>query len=355
MLEERRRRLRARLGELSLDGLILLSSENVRYLSGFTGSEGTVIITGDGGYFLTDSRYTTQAGQEVPGFEIITFKKKLDGLKDVMAQAGIGRLGFEASVVSFGMYQDIAAAVPEVELVPLKKELDEIRMVKDGEEVELIRKAVAIGAEGFHKLLDKLKPGAVEREVASELEYSMRQGGGERLSFDVIIASGWRSALPHGIASDKRIERGELVVVDFGTSYKGYYGDETQTVVVGPANDKHKEIFEIVVEAHARAISAVRPGVSLKEIDAAARSFIAEAGYGDYFGHGTGHGIGLAVHEPPRVAPGSEVVAQPGMVFSIEPGIYLPGWGGVRLEDLVVVTEDGCRVLSPIPKELKIL
>lgn len=346
--------MRRRLEGLSIDALIIFSLENVRYLSGFTGSEGTVIISGDDGYFLTDSRYTTQAGDEVSGLKIYTFKKKMDGIKEVVG-AKIRRMGFEASALPFGIYEDLSSALPRVELVPIRQELDTIRMVKDGEEIECIREAVKIASQAFLDILDEIKPGRQEREVAYELEYAMRKGGGEKLSFDVIIASGWRAALPHGIASHKRIERGELVVVDFGTRYKGYYGDETQTVAVGSVDDKQKEIFNIVKEAQARAIEAVRPGISMKDIDAAARDFIAEAGYSEYFGHGTGHGIGLAVHEPPRVAPNQEILAEEGMVFSIEPGIYLPGWGGVRLEDLVLVTRDGCQVLSPLPKELRVL
>lgn len=353
--ENRARRLRERLDVFSVDALLILTLENVRYLSGFTGSAGALLVNRTGGYFITDSRYTTQAASEVAGFEIKCYRDKVGGLIEIIKEEGLKRIGFEPEGMTYGCYWSLSSARPEVELVPVKKELENLRLVKEEEEVESIRRAIEIADTAYQEVVKKIAPGQREREVALELEHAMRKAGGDALSFDVIVASGPRAALPHGKASHKTIEEGELVIIDFGISYQGYFSDETHTVAVSRADEKQKEVFQVVKEAHDLALAAVKPGVKYEEIDRAARDYIKRAGYGDYFGHGTGHGIGLAIHEPPGIRPGVEGVAEEGMVFTIEPGIYIPGWGGVRLEDVVLVTEKDGQVLSTLPKELKII
>src|SRR3972149_6066034 len=299
------------------DAILITGIENIRYLTGFTGSSGVLLITDNGGIFFTDSRYTEQACKEAKG----KVKKELKGVK----------------------------------LVPLKDRLTLLRGVKSKGELRLISGAVDIAYKAFEKLLPSVKPGKREEDLAIELEYLMRKGGAEGLSFDVIVASGVRSALPHGKASDKLLKIGDPVVIDFGARYKGYHSDETVTLFIGKASERLARVYPTVKEAHDRAIDAVRPGVRFSDIDKAARDFIDRAGYCKSFGHGTGHGVGLNVHEGPSISPNSKGVAEEGMVFTIEPGIYIPKVGGVRIEDMVVVTRDGCRVLTRIPKEMTII
>jgi Xaa-Pro aminopeptidase len=245
--------------------------------------------------------------------------------------------------------------LPDVELQPLGAALDDLRVIKSMDELQLLARCSEIASEALLGVLASIKPGAREREVALALEFAMRRTGADDKSFDFIVASGPRGALPHGKAGDKVIQAGELVTIDFGAVYAGYHSDETVTVAVGTPDSRQMEIYTTVKDAHDKAMEAVRPGIGLKELDGVARQFIEERGYGAYFGHGLGHGVGLEVHEKPTVSFRSDQTAEEGMVFTIEPGIYIPGWGGVRIEDTVVVTMDGCRPLSKVPKQLMIL
>ncbi len=265
----------------------------------------------------------------------------------------VKRLGFEGSALTWETYQNLKNHLPRITLVPLTAEISDLRACKDPAEVEKVRQAIRIASESFSETVPRLKPGVREKTAGDFLEFRMKRRGGEASSFPLIVASGPRAALPHGKASEKKMEKGEMVVVDFGVRRQGYHSDETKTIILGKPDGKQKKIYELVRKAHDKAIKSIRPGVSVRAIDRAAREVISRAGYGPFFGHGTGHGIGLAVHEAPTVSPRGKGVAEPGMIFSVEPGVYLPGWGGVRLEDLVLVTDRGCEVLTYLSKELK--
>lgn len=339
----------------SLDALLVTSLQSIRYLSGFSGSDAVLLLTADTGCFLTDSRYTTQAGNEVTAFPVAGYKVKLDAVADWLGRFGGTRVGFVASQLTVEVHSELSARLTGIELVPLKDELSAIRAVKDAEEIALIEAAAGLASSALLEILPLVKPGALERDLALELEIVMRRKGADDKAFDFIVASGERGALPHGRASEKALSAGELVTFDFGALFKAYNSDETVTVAVGKPDAKLLEIYAIVKEAHDRAIEAVRPGISLKELDGVARSFIEQRGYGPCFGHGLGHGVGMEIHEKPLVSFRSEDTAVEGMVFTIEPGIYIPGLGGVRIEDTVVVEKSGCRLLTRVSKELQVL
>jgi Xaa-Pro aminopeptidase len=337
-----------------LDGILFVGLENIRYLCGFTGSDGAFVITQRESYFLTDSRYWTQADEEVKGSQIIHYKKKMEGIFSLLFDLKIRKIGFESASLPFSAYQFLTERLAnETKLIPLEEELRNLRAVKDTQELILIRKAIDISSHAFSQITKTLKESVVEREVALEMEIFMKASGAEALGFDIIIASGKRSALPHGKASDKRIEKGDFILIDFGSGFQGYHSDQTRTVVCGNPSAEQEKIYQIVKEAHDKAIEKVRPGIPMSEVDGAARDHIRNQGYGEYFGHGTGHGIGLAVHEDPVVNGENKGPLQEGMVFTIEPGIYIPDWGGVRIEDMVLVTPHGVEVLTYLPGELR--
>jgi len=336
-----------------LDAILFWGRENIRYLCGFTGSDGVLIFTRDGQLFLTDSRYTEQAKSEVTGAAVAQYRQKISGVGRILKSLRVRRLGFEAAAINFDSYHKLQQRLPRVFFTPLSRELTGLRAVKEAEEVARIKKAIQIASDSFRKTASRIMPGFSESAIAESLEYQFRRRGGEKPSFDTIVASGYRAALPHGAASKKNLEKGETVVVDFGTSFQGYHSDETKTLILGKPDARTRRIYEIVLRAQAKAIQTVRPGVKGREIDAAARGLIVKGGYGDFFGHGTGHGVGLAVHEEPLISPRGNQAVEEGMVFTIEPGIYVPGWGGVRLEDMVRVTSKGCERLTSLPKEIK--
>jgi len=339
--------------EKQVEGILFFSPENIRYLTGFSGSEGYLFVGMDENLLLVDSRYITQAHEETKECRVSLLDN--GGIKGEAAQIsalGLKRLGFESQSISVALFEQLQESLKQVELVPLKDELEQLRGSKTGEEIDMIRQAIGIAEETWKTVLETVTPGAQEAEVALELEYRMKKRGAEGTSFDCIVASGPRAALPHAQPTSRPIEEGDFVLFDFGSRYRGYCSDETCTVIIGRATEEQRRIYGIVKDAHDRAIAHVKPGVRLATIDAAAREFIDQAGHGEHFGHGTGHGVGLAVHEWPVVAKNSQDVAEEGMVFTIEPGIYLPGWGGVRIEDMVLVTADGCEVLTTIPKDL---
>lgn len=344
------------LAACGLDAVVFMHLPNIRFLCGFTGTDGVLAVTGEGDCFLTDSRYTTQAKQQVTADELREYSVKLDGLVAFLEQAGARRIGFEAQTLPYAIVERLREkGGAQREWVPLTREVLSLRGLKGDDEIAALLEATRLNAEAFEEVLPLIRPGAVEREIALALEIALKRRGGEEKAFDFIVASGPRGAMPHGVASDRKIGAGELVTIDFGVRFGGYHSDETVTVAVGEVSQRLQEIFATVLEAHDRAMARVRPGVPLKEIDAVARDFIAERGYGDYFGHGLGHGVGLEVHEFPTVSPRSEEVAREGMVFTIEPGIYVPQLGGVRIEDMIQVTVDGCRLLTRLPKTLRVL
>jgi Xaa-Pro aminopeptidase len=352
--EEQQKAARETMDLHHLDGILFTSLENIRYLCGFTGSDGAYLLTQKESLFLTDSRYWTQTDEEVRKSQIIHYKKKIDGITSLLLNLGLKRIGFESISLSFSLYRSLLEKLAnESELVPLENEIKNLRAVKDSQELASIRKAIDLSSKAFQHILGMLKEGVVEREIALEMEWFMKRNGAEAIGFDIIVASGKRSALPHGRASLKRIEKGDLILIDYGSRAQGYHSDETCTVVCGNPSSEQKKVYQVVKEAHDKAIEKVRPGISIHEVDVAARDYIRNCGYGDYFGHGTGHGIGLAVHEDPVVNSENKELVREGMVFTIEPGIYIPNWGGVRIEDMISVTSQGVEILTYLSKELK--
>jgi Xaa-Pro aminopeptidase len=347
------RRLEKLMRRKELDVILFWGGENIRYLCGFTGSDGALICSRGGRIFLTDSRYTEQAKREVANAAVSTYRQKIPGITRVLKTLRARRVGFEAAAVNFDSYRRFKEKLPRVSFIPLSGEFSGLRAVKEAGEIASLEKAARIASESFAKTIARVRPGYRETAFAEALECRFRQMGGEKPAFDTIVASGYRAALPHGRASEKKMAFGETVVIDFGTRFRGYHSDETKTLILGKPDAKTKRIYEVVRRAQTKALQAVRPGMTGREIDAAAREVIRKAGYGKYFGHGTGHGVGLAIHEDPAISPRGKAVVEEGMVFTVEPGIYLPGWGGVRLEDMVRVTARGCERLTYLSKEIK--
>lgn len=343
--------IREELKKRNLDALLITNPYNRRYLTGFTGSAGVVLITPEDALFLTDFRYVEQAEQEAKDYTIIEHEPQLvNELKNQVKRLGINRLGFEAEHVTMAEYNEFKERL-ECELSPTTGIVETLRMIKTDEEIAIIQKAAEIADKAFEHILDVIKPGVREIEIANELEYVMRKLGATQSSFDTIVASGVRSSLPHGVASEKKIEAGELVTLDFGALYKGYCSDITRTVAVGNVSDELKEIYHIVLEAQERGVAGIKPGMTGMEADALTRDFITENGYGKQFGHSTGHGIGLEIHEGPALSPKSSTLLKKNMVVTVEPGIYIPNVGGCRIEDDIVLTENGNERLTRSTKQ----
>ncbi|KUO78663.1 MAG: Xaa-Pro dipeptidase [Desulfosporosinus sp. BRH_c37] len=347
-------RMRQQMHVENIDAYVIIRPENGRYLSGFSGGEATLYITTEKAFLLTDFRYIEQAKGEVPKFEIIkTGQDHFESLAEIGRQAQ--RVGFEGDFVTYENFGKLKNGFPQAELLSLPNLVSYLRSVKDQAEIETLRQAVKIADDAYANVLQTIEIGQKEEEIGLVLEYYMRRAGASGGSFEFIVASGVRSALPHGTASSKKIHLGEFLTMDFGAIYQGYCSDITRTVFLGQPQDKHREVYEVVLAAQRAGIAAVAPGRTGKEVDAVARKIIEDAGYGDYFGHGLGHSVGLAIHEGPNLNTREERVLEPGMVITVEPGIYIPNWGGVRIEDMVLVTENGCDVLTQAPKELIIL
>jgi Xaa-Pro aminopeptidase len=330
---------------------------NIRYLCGFTGSAAALLVTGEGSIFFTDGRYTAQAQAEVEGARLVLGRKA--PLVILMAwlarshERAATRLGFESEHISFAGYQGLVDGFPRgVRLRPTVGLVERFRMIKEPEELEKMRSAAHLGAELFDRVRATIRPGVSELEIAAEMEHAAARSGAEGMSFPTIIASGSRSALPHGRASSQPIPHSGFVVCDFGVILCGYCSDMTRTVHVGPPSEEARSAYSAVLEAQQAAVHAVRPGRKTGEVDRAARKVLIKNKLGKYFTHSTGHGVGLEIHEGPRVAAGQQEELRPGMVITIEPGVYLPGKWGIRIEDMVVVTDRGCEVLTSTGKEL---
>ena len=349
----RRTRLASRLVELGADGFLLTRPPNVRYTTGFTGSNGQVLLAPDGAAFFTDGRYTAQARHEVPDLERVTY---LDGFLQPVVQAarrlGVGRLGFESGGVTFQTYEELRAAAEGIELVPVRGEVERQRWVKEPEELAALERAQAVTDDAFDAVVGRLRDGVSERELAFELEAEMRRAGAEGLSFDTIVAFGEDAAEPHHEPTDRTLSRGDVVKMDFGGLVDGYHADMTRTVAFGEPPARLRDVHELVRMAQQAGIEAVRVGATGAEVDAGARAVIEAAGLAEHFTHGLGHGVGLEIHEGPRLRRGSDDVLPAGAVVTVEPGVYLPGVGGVRIEDMVEVREDGRRALPRASKDL---
>ena len=355
-----RARLQAAGEEVSkhrLDHLLVTHLPNIRYLSGFTGSSGVLLVSRTGSILFIDGRYTEQAKEEVRDAKVvITARQALPGAADWLARRGSRTkslsIGIEAEHLTVADRRRLVALLPKrLRLREVPPLIEHARMTKDSDELVLIRKAVTTGARLFDIALKAIRPEGREVDVAAKMEYAAREAGAEGMSFETIIASGVRSALPHGRASEARIATGGFVVCDFGVILHGYCSDRTRTVYVGSATEEARRIYGAVLEAQLAAIDAVQPGVSVGSVDQAARKVLQKNGLAKYFTHSTGHGVGLEIHEAPRVAKGQPELLRPGMVITVEPGVYLPGKWGVRIEDMVAVTEHGCEVLDPTQKE----
>lgn len=335
-----------------LDGLLIMSPKNRRYVSGFAGSSGALLITNEDAILVTDFRYTEQADEQASDFDIIEHKIPMP--KEVAKQVerlGLKKVGFEKDHVTYSLFETFRNEL-DAELIPTSGLVEKLRLIKTDDELSILKDAVKIADDAFEHILGYIKPGVKEIDVSNELEFFMRKQGATSSSFDIIVASGYRAALPHGVASEKEIQSGELVTLDFGALYKGYCSDITRTVAVGEISDELKEIYNTVLEAQLKGMEGLKAGITGKEADALTRDYIKEKGYGDYFGHSTGHGIGLDVHEGPGLSFRSDRVLEEGMVVTVEPGIYVPNVGGCRIEDDAVITKDGNERLSRSSKDL---
>jgi Xaa-Pro aminopeptidase len=344
-------RVRSALRQLGLDAILIGQPENRRYLSGFTGSAGWLIMTVDRAVLATDFRYLEQVRREAPAFELVRIATKFeDLLPGLLRDLGVGCLGFESQHVTVDQWSTWKEATEAVEWIPLRDTVESMRAEKDEAEIEALRLSAALTDAAFAHLVEVIRPGMTERDAAWEIESHMRTHGASKVAFDLIVAAGPNGALPHARAGDRPIQAGEPIVVDIGCVVDGYCSDMTRTFCLGQPNPKYLEVWEIVLHAQQVAEAAIRAGMSGVEADAVARERIAAAGYGDFFGHGLGHGVGLAVHEGPRASRLSEDTFEAGMTLTVEPGIYLPGEFGVRLEDLVLIQADGIEILTNTPK-----
>ena len=355
-MKDRVTRLAANLSDNELDALLISSPENRRYLSGFTGSAGYLLVTPQRQTLFTDSRYTEQAGNQSPHFEVIQTKPGLDWLTDALKETGSKRVGFESDHMTVASYNRALDAIKEEDalsgtsLIATSGITEELRVIKDKEELAELQKAIDASDRAMEAVRPTIQAGLTEKEVAWRMEVAMREFGADNRSFDTIVAAGANGAMIHHRADDTVIEAGVPIVIDMGARINGYCSDLSRTVVVGEPDEMFHKIYNIVLGAQLTAINTVRPGLTGEGCDALSRDIITEAGYGDNFGHSLGHGVGLAVHEYPRVGPKAENELKPNMVFTVEPGIYLSGWGGVRIEDIVVLGEDGATVLSKAGK-----
>lgn len=352
--DERLDKLRHAVRQEGLDAFLVSEVANVTYLTGFSGDSAYLMISQDHTWLITDGRYTEQAAAEAPQCDVVLHKTSLAKCSaEVARSAQVKTLGFEPGAMTFATYTELTEALDGVQAVAKKGLAEKLRQVKDEEEIARIRKAVALADAAFRTLRTRLVPGQSEAQVATELEYEMRRLGARKCAFESIVAARERSSLPHAHATEAVIGPGDAVLIDWGAELDQYCSDCTRVVFLTPPDARWRGIYEIVREAQALAVAAVRAGVSGRDVDATARKHIEQAGYGDAFKHGLGHGVGLRVHEGPNLSWRSEDTLAAGMVVTIEPGIYLPGWGGVRIEDVVVVRQDGPEVLSSLPKELE--
>ena len=340
--------------EKELDGIIINNLKNVYYLTGFWGSNGTVFISRDRQILVTDARYIIAAKQEVTGFEIFAERDELATIAKIAKDTGLSRIGFEDEI-SVSYYHRMQGAFEGLELIPQTQFVEALRMIKDETEIATIRKACSISDQAFHDALEFIKPGKTEIEIANFLDFRMREVGAAGLSFDTILASGINSSKPHAHPMHKPVELGEAITMDFGCLYEHYVSDMTRTIYLGHVSDEQAEIYNTVLKANQALIDQAKAGLGFRDFDKIPRDIIVEAGYGDYFTHGIGHGIGLDIHEEPYFSQTSTEVIRSGMVLTDEPGIYIEGKYGVRIEDDILITDKGCELLTLAPKELIVI
>ena len=346
--------LRGKLSSYRVDGILFSNMNNIRYLTGFTGSEGFLVLSAKSALLLVDGRYTTQAESEVQQISVIQYSNKIQGIQQATSDLGLKIMGFEASFVTVEMYHDLTQKLKVAKLVPLGDELRLLRACKDHQEIVLMKKAATIGSAAITTLANKIKPGWTEREAALELEILARRKGAEQLAFETIIASGENAALPHAKPTNRKIRKGDFVVIDFGVKYQGYCSDETCTFAIGELTGDQNNAYRAVLKAHDEAIASIRAGIAVADVDAVVRKVLGKK-YSRYFVHGTGHGVGIEVHEAPRLAPASQDVLAAGMVVTVEPGLYYPGLWGIRIEDTVLVKKKCCEIITKMNKKLIVI
>jgi Xaa-Pro aminopeptidase len=351
----RRARLAARFAEIGVDALLVTGQVNVRYLTGFTGTNGQLLATQDGGVLFTDPRYEEQSRREVPDPPRRIYRQDLPAALSAAArELGVRRIGFESGSVSHGTWRRLERA-EGLDLVPTEDEVERLRWAKDENEIRMIEAAQRITDEAFDLVIGKLVEGITERQVALELEVAMRQAGAERVGFDTIVAFGENAAEPHHHPTERPLRSGDVAKLDFGCVVDGYHSDMTRTVAFGEPPAELREVYDVVLRAQRAGIEALATGAVTGDVDQAARSVIRDAGFGNWFGHGLGHGVGLEIHEGPSLRAGNTETVPAGAVVTVEPGIYLPGVGGVRIEDMVTVEDGGARPLPATTKELVVV
>ncbi|MBX7046361.1 MAG: Xaa-Pro peptidase family protein [Ignavibacteria bacterium] len=340
--------------KLGVDSFLVENLSNIRYLSGFSGSAGALLLTKDKDYFISDFRYKSQSAVEVyKNFNVIIYKQNSYGyISDLAKKHGLKKIGFESNFLTFNDAENLKKEFAPVKFVGVNALIEKYTSQKNEREIELTKQAVAITDKVFSEMLGIIKPGLTEKEVSAEITYRQKKYGASGDSFDPIVASGERSAFPHARPTDRKIGKNELLTLDFGCIVEGMKSDMTRTIAIGKLPSECKKIYDIVLEAQKRAVDAVRAGIKVKKLDSYARGYIKEKGYGNNFGHGLGHGLGYDIHEGPSINPRTDYTLQVNNIVTIEPGIYVEGLGGVRIEDDVVVKEKGCEILNISPKEL---
>ncbi len=345
-------RLRQLIKAEGLESLLVTRREDVRYLTGFTGSAGSLVVSSGRPCLITDFRYQLQVRKQCSGINVVIQKKDFySALRETVEGMGLSLLGFEESSLTIEALKKIKQE--GIRTRGHRDIVQQLRLCKDRQELVNLRTAIRRAEESFRELRRYIKPGVTERELGLKLEYLMREKGARKAAFDTIVASGGNGAMPHASTSNRRIRKHDLVTIDFGAEANGYFCDITRTISVGQPLPRQREIYDIVLSAQKAAMKAIRPGIACKAVDEAAREVIRSAGHGEHFGHGTGHGIGLMVHEGPSISPLSKNSVEKDMVFTVEPGIYIPGWGGVRIEDMVLTNDEGMTVMTKLPRELE--
>ena len=353
--DKRQNALRTVLDNEGLDGILITNLTNIRYICGFTGSAASCLVTPEGKYFISDGRYIEQSKEQVKGFErFLDMSSHFHQVKKNNLNPKGLKLAFESNHMSHAQYENMINLFPDTAWKSSKMILEDLAAVKDSHELDCIRTAVEITDKVYEEILPMLRPGYTEKQVANVMVSKYREYA-EGEAYSPIVATGPNGALPHAIPTDREFQKGDFIVIDAAAKYGGYHADMTRTPVVGEASEKHKEVYQIVKEAQKRGCDAAKSGVACKVVDAATRDYIGEMGYGEYYTHGTGHGLGLEIHTSPRFSPQSEQTLEKNNVMTIEPGIYLAGWGGVRIEDDVIIGDDGCEILNKTTKELVVL
>ena len=354
MYSARLEKLRKLMLAKNIDALLVTNLSNIFYLSGFTGSTAVLLVTPDATHILVDFRYTLQATTQCVGTNIVEYSGKpaITALGDLIKEIKPRSLGYESDVITVALYRKLRTAIDaSIKLRSTIGLVAKLRTVKDEHEISLIRKAAEIADAVYAYIITEIRPGMTEKDAALLIDSSIRRLGGDKEGFDTIAAFGPNAASPHASPTDAILKTGQLFKMDYGVRYKNYNSDITRTICLGSATAKQKEIYKIVLDAQLRAIEAIKPGKTGKEIDAVARDYIASMGYGDNFGHGLGHAIGIEVHDGPAFSVLSDIILEPGMVATVEPGIYIEGWGGIRIEDDVLVTDTGVEIITKAPKE----